>query len=59
MAARSGEVRSGEVRGAGMRSGTRPPHWLTALGLISLGAMGAALVYAVSIAVANFSRIGV
>jgi hypothetical protein len=40
-------------------SGPRPPIWLTALGVISLVAIGAALVYAVAIGFVNFSRIGV
>jgi len=35
------------------------PIWLTALGVISLAAIGAALVYAVSIGFVNLSRIGV
>jgi len=37
----------------------RTPVWLTALGVFSLVALGAALAYAVAIGVANFSRIGV
>jgi hypothetical protein len=35
------------------------PGWLRALGVIALAAIGAAAAYAVAIAAANFSRIGV
>jgi hypothetical protein len=41
------------------RSGPRRPAWLTALGVLALGAIGASLAYAAAIAIANFSRIGV
>jgi hypothetical protein len=37
----------------------RRPAWLTALGVISLGAIGAGLVYAVAIGIVNLSRISV
>jgi hypothetical protein len=35
------------------------PSWLIALGVVSLTAIAAAAAYAVAIAAANFSRIGV
>jgi hypothetical protein len=40
-------------------SGRRVPAWLTALTVLALAAIGASLAYAVAIAAANFSRIGV
>ena len=41
--------------------GGRPkvPLWLRALGGVALAAIGGGMLYAVAIAVANFSRIGV
>ena len=38
---------------------THVPLWLRALGGVALAAIGAGMLYAVAIAFANFSRIGV
>lgn len=35
------------------------PLWLRALGALALGAIGGSMLYAISIGIANFSRIGV
>jgi hypothetical protein len=41
-------------------AGAQPaPLWLRALGALVLAAMGGAMVYAVAIGIANWSRIGV
>lgn len=43
-----------------MQNGSQArPIWLTALGVVSLAALAAGLVYAVWIGVVNFARIGV
>ena len=35
------------------------PLWLRALGALALGAIGGAMLYAISIGISNFARIGV
>ena len=57
-------LRTFSREGAGLQTrdpGVRPkvPVWLRALGGVALAAIGGGMLYAVAIAVANFSRIGV